>query len=165
MDEIADITDTISFTLQDNLDKISDDCIYVKMSTNPLKCEVLMVFLLDKRSRRPLVQCSFQFCVKLVDIAGRKIRIRKIGIINLMVISVIFSSCLYTNTCNYMSYNKEKYRKTNIIIIHKKINLNDHFTVPGLAEMEIGLGRKIGISQNWNPQNWREHCIPKLKIK
>ena len=50
-------------------------------------------------------------------------------------------------------------KNINIIIIHKKINLNDHFTVPRLAEMEIGLGCKIGISQNWNPQNWREHCI------
>ena len=29
-------------------------------------------------------------------------------------------------------------------MIHVKINLNDRFTVPGLAEMEIGLGRKIG---------------------
>ena len=38
------------------------------------------------------------------------------------------------------------------------MNLNDHFTVPGLAEMEIGLSYKIGILQNWNPQNWREHC-------
>ena len=25
--------------------------------------------------------------------------------------------------------------------------------------MEIGLSRKIGISQNWNLQNWREHCM------
>ena len=40
-----------------------------------------------------------------------------------------------------------------MIIIHKKISLNDHFTVPGLAEMEIGLGCKNGILQNW-----REHC-------
>ena len=39
-----------------------------------------------------LVQCSLQFCVKLVDIAGRKIQIRKIGLINLMVILVIFLS-------------------------------------------------------------------------
>ena len=36
------------------------------------------------------VQDSLQFCVKLVDIAGHKILIRKIGIINLMVILVIF---------------------------------------------------------------------------
>ena len=42
----------------------------------------------------------------------------------------------------------------NIVIIHKKVKLNYHFTVPGLAEMETGLGCKIGVSQNW-----REHCI------
>ena len=35
---------------------------------------------------------------------------------------------------------KKNTEKTNII--HKKINLNDHFTV--LAEMEIGLGHKFG---------------------
>ena len=35
-----------------------------------------------------------------------------------------------------------------IIIIPKKINLNDHFTVSGLAGMEIGLGRKFEILQN-----------------
>ena len=34
-----------------------------------------------------------------------------------------------------------------IIIIHNKINSNYHFTVPGLVEMEIGFGRKIGISK------------------
>ena len=28
--------------------------------------------------------------------------------------------------------------------MHKKINLNYHFTVPGLAEMEISLSCKIG---------------------
>ena len=49
--EITDTIDTISFTFQDNLDKVSDDCIYVKMSTNLLKCEVLMLFSCDKRSR------------------------------------------------------------------------------------------------------------------
>ena len=38
-------------------------------------------------------------------------------------------------------------------MIHMKINLSDHFTVLGLAEREIGLGHKIGISQDW-----REHC-------
>ena len=64
---------------------------------------------------------------------------------------------MYTNTRNYTSYSKEKYRKTNIIIIHKKINLNDHFTVPGFVEIKIGLGRKIGISQNW-----RELCTWKV---
>ena len=53
--EITDTTDTISFTMQDNLDKISDDCIYVKMSTNPLKYEALMIFFRNKRNRRPLV--------------------------------------------------------------------------------------------------------------
>ena len=36
-------------------------------------------------------------------------------------------------------------KNINIIIIHKKINLNDHFTVSRLAEMEIGLGCKISI--------------------
>ena len=36
------------------------------------------------------LQCSLQFCVKLVDIAGCKMRIRKIGIINLMVILITF---------------------------------------------------------------------------
>ena len=85
---------------------------------------------------RSKLSCFRQFCVKLVNVAGSKMRIRKIGLMNFMVILVIF---LYTITCNYTSYNKEKYRKTNIIIIHKKINLNDLFTVPGLAEMEIGL--------------------------
>ena len=58
--------------------------------------------------------------------------------------------------CKYMLLyilQKRKIQKNiNIIIIHKKINSNNHFTVPGLAEMEIGLDRKIGISQNW-----REH--------
>ena len=53
--EIIDTTDTITFTMQDNLDDISDDCVYVKMSTNPLKCEVLMISPRDRRSRRPLV--------------------------------------------------------------------------------------------------------------
>ena len=37
-----------------------------------------------------IVQCSLQFCVKLVDTAGRKIQIRKIGIINLVVILILF---------------------------------------------------------------------------
>ena len=37
-------------------------------------------------------------------------------------------------------------KNINIIIIHKKINLNDHCPVPGLVEMEIGLGHKIGGS-------------------
>ena len=41
----------------------------------------------------------------------------------------------------------EKYRKNiNIIIIHKKINWNDHYIVPRLNEIEIGLGQKIGGS-------------------
>ena len=53
--EIINTTDTIAFAMQDNLDKISEDCVYVKMSTNPLKCEVLMIFPRDKRNRRPLV--------------------------------------------------------------------------------------------------------------
>ena len=47
-------------------------------------------------------------------------RIHKIGIINLMVILVIFL----------------------------KINSNYYVTISGLTEMEIGLGHKIGISQN-----------------
>ena len=38
------------------------------------------------------VQCFLQFWVKLVDIAGRKIWIRKTRIINLMMILVIFLS-------------------------------------------------------------------------
>ena len=51
-------------------------------------------------------------------------------------------------------YPKIKMIQKNIIIINYKIMYsNDHFTVPGLAEMEIGLGCKFGISQNWNPQN------------
>ena len=75
---------------------------------------------IEKMERK--VQCSLQFCVKLIDIAGRKIQTCKIGIINLMVILYIF---FYT--CNYTSYTKEKYRKTNIVIIHKKINLSDQF--------------------------------------
>ena len=54
---------------------------------------------------------------------------------------------------------KKIQKNINIIIIHKKIYLHYHFTVPGLAKMEIDLGRKIGISQNWNPENWREHCL------
>ena len=54
-----------------------------------------------------------------------------------MLPPILHEICLYINTCNYISYNKEKYRKTNIIIIHKKINLN-------------GLSHKIGISQNWS---------------
>ena len=53
--EIIDTTDKISFSMQNDLDKISDDCLYVKMSTNPLKCEVLMIYPRDKRSRRPLI--------------------------------------------------------------------------------------------------------------
>ena len=60
VDEIKDTTDTISFTMQNNLDKISDDCIYVKMSINPLKCEVLMIFPRDKGSRRTLVYQSLK---------------------------------------------------------------------------------------------------------
>ena len=32
------------------------------------------------------------------------------------------------------------------------------------TKMEIGLGRKIGISQSWNPQNWREHCTTNCDI-
>ena len=36
------------------------------------------------------IQCSLQFCVKLVDIAHRKMQTCKIGLINLMVILVIF---------------------------------------------------------------------------
>ena len=39
--------------------------------------------------------------------------------------------------------NKKKHKKktpTNIIVIYKKINTNDHFIVPGLNEMKIGLG-------------------------
>ena len=38
------------------------------------------------------IHCALLFCVKLVDIASRKILIDKIGIINLMVILVIFLS-------------------------------------------------------------------------
>ena len=53
-------------------------------------------------------------------------------------------------------------KNINIIIIHKKINLKDHFTVPRLVEMEIGLGRKIGVSQNRIRQNWRKHCTCRL---
>ena len=53
--KIIDTKDTISFDMQDNLDNISEDCLYVKMSTNPLKCENLMIFPRDKRSRRPIV--------------------------------------------------------------------------------------------------------------
>ena len=37
-----------------------------------------------------VIQCFIQFYVKLVDIAGRKIGICKIGIINLMLNLVIF---------------------------------------------------------------------------
>ena len=31
------------------------------------------------------------------------------------------------------------------------------FTVPGIEEIEISLGCKIGTSQGWILQNWREH--------
>ena len=111
----------------------------------------LFFFLFSLKIYLKQLQCSLQFCMKLVDIAGCKMQICKIGLIN-------FCSCLYTNTCDYTSYNKEKYRKNiNIFIIHKKINLNYHFTVPGFA-MKIGLSRKIGLSQNRITQNWRKHC-------
>ena len=36
------------------------------------------------------IECSLQFCVKLVSIVGRKMQIHKIWLINLMVILVIF---------------------------------------------------------------------------
>ena len=93
------------------------------------------------------VQCSLQFCMKLVDIAAHKIGIRKIGIINLMVILVIFLPFFVHKYMSYTSYNKEKYRKTNIIIIRKKIHLNDlglqRWRLVSVAKLEY---RKIGGS-------------------
>ena len=65
-----------------------------------------------------------------------------------MVILVVFLPLFVHPTI------KENAESINIIIIHKKINLNYHFTVPGLVEMVMGLGHKIGVSQNW-----RENCI------
>ena len=79
--------------------------------------------------------------MKLVDTAGCKMRIRKIGLIKLMVILVIYLPLFVHPT---ITKNTEKHKH-----YHKKINSNDHFTVPGLSEMEIGLGHKIDVSQNW----------------
>ena len=59
--ELVDTTDNITFEMQNTLNKLQDDCAYVKMSTNPLKCEVLIV----SPPKRPIVypqlvlnQCS-----------------------------------------------------------------------------------------------------------
>ena len=61
-----------------------------------------------------------------------------------MVILVISALvCTQIHVIIHPSYKEEKIHK-NIIIIHKKIYSNNHFTVPGLAEMKIGLGHKIG---------------------
>ena len=66
------------------------------------------------------VQCSLQFCLKLVDIAGRKIQILKIGIINFMVILVIFLTLFVRNTCNYTSYNSENIEKQKFSLFIRK---------------------------------------------
>ena len=68
-----------------------------------------------------------------------------------MVILVIFLL--------YILQKRKIQTNINFIIIHKKINLNYHFTVPGLNEMVIGLSHNIEIWQDWNTQNWSEHCI------
>ena len=51
--------------------------------------------------------------------------------------------CIQMHVITYTTIKKIQ-KNLNIIIIHKKINSNDHFTVPGPAEMDIGFGRKIG---------------------
>ena len=67
-----------------------------------------------------------------------KMRFCIIGLINFMVILVIF--CLVCTQIHVIIHPtiKKYTAKYNIIIIHKKINLNDHFTVPGPGEADDG---------------------------
>ena len=59
--ELVNTKDTITFKMQNTLNKLQNECAHVKMSTNPLKCEVLIV----SPPKRPIVypqlvlnQCS-----------------------------------------------------------------------------------------------------------
>ena len=73
-------------------------------------------------------------------------QIHKIGIINLMAILVIFSPLSVHKYMLLYILQQRKIQK-NMNIIYKNINLNDHYTVPGLNEMVIGLRHKIGTQK------------------
>ena len=83
------------------------------------------------------VQCSLQFGVKLVDIADCKMRIRKIGLINLIVILVIFLPLFVHKYMLLYILQLRKIQKNINIIIHKKINLNDILLYVGLQRWKL----------------------------